>query len=122
MKEATIINEFKQTYGRIDELADGMNIMTDHVSGLLLRCRAHDNLINRSWILSRFISHRRVVKEMVRINEDEIYIRKEEARIKARNAREADLARKQQEMADAKEEEIDNREKKLNRQIRKGKK
>jgi len=121
MKDSTQISEFKQVHARIDELVEAQNLMTEHVSGAMLRNRAYDNLINRSWVLSRFLSNKRMFKEMTMINEAEVTIRTEEERIKNRNQREADLARKQAADAAEKQAEIDHREKKLNRQIRKEK-
>lgn len=82
MNDAQVIYELRLLHSRCDEQVQAINTLTSAVSANIIRNRAYDNLINNSWILTRWLSARRLEKEMVAINEQEQGLLKQE--IKAR--------------------------------------
>lgn len=75
MNDATIMNELKILHGRCSDLTQAHNVMQQMLSDSLLKIRAYENIINRSWFLTRWLSQRKILTEIARVNvvEDMMY-------------------------------------------------
>ncbi len=82
MNDAQVMHELKVLHQRCDNQTNAINTLTRAVSADILKIRAYENLINNSWILTRWLSVRKVEKEMVAINEVESELLAQEVEIR----------------------------------------
>lgn len=76
MNEVQLKHEFKLLHDRDDQTTSAINSITEVVTELVLRVRAYENIINRSWWLTRWLMQKKVVAEMHKINDVEGMLRK----------------------------------------------
>lgn len=84
MNETQLRIEFLELHERCDQLYQAVNTLTSATSAHILRIRAYENIINDSWILTRWFAAWRIEKEMAAINEIESELRNEEMRARQR--------------------------------------
>ena len=119
MNDAQVIKEFRDLHKRCDDLSTANNVLPDAASELLLRVRAYENRINRSWILTRWFAQVKIVREMKRNDAMEGLINKTQADRDARalkQQQEAKIAEVRRKSADAK---VKKREKKFKKNAKK---
>ena len=119
MQDAQQLYEFQQLHKRCDDLAAANNVLTDATSEMLLRIRAYENKINNSWILTRWLSQAKIVREMKRVDDMEGMINQTQADREER-------AKVQQQIIDSKakrdkatKKRLDQQEKKVMREAKK---
>ena len=84
MNDAQQIIEFKELHDRCDRLTQAVNTLTSAVSSHILKIRAYENVINNSWILTRWLAQWKIEAEMVKINELEGELREHEMKLRER--------------------------------------
>lgn len=82
MNDAQTIYELRLLHRRCNEQVQAINTLTQAVSANILRNRAYDNLINNSWILTRWLSARKLEREMKSINDLEGELLQQENKIR----------------------------------------
>lgn len=87
MKEAQLWNELRILHNRCDNLTTAVNHLTDAVSNQVLIVRSYENLINRSWILSRLLPRKKVMIEAYRVNDLEGELFEKQKRLLSRMER-----------------------------------
>ena len=119
MNDAQVIHELKVLHQRCDNQTSAINTLTRAVFADILKIRAYENLINNSWILTRWLSARKIEKEMVSINEVESELLAQEVKIReAFLQQEKDRAEEEAAEA-AREKKTNQREKDAARLVRK---
>lgn len=88
MNDAQQITEFRELHDRCDKLTQAVNTLTSAVSSHILKIRAYENIINDSWFLTRWLSQRKIEKEMTAINQIEGDLRNQEMRSRKRRFQE----------------------------------
>lgn len=124
MTEAQILHELRLLHDRCDTATSAINTLTREASENMLRVRAYENIINRSWFLTRWFAQWKIVREMNQIDAEEGKLRqaREEREERAIEQQRIVDEREAKEAAGAKaaDGKTDKREKKLDRAIRKG--
>ena len=87
MNEARLMKEFRELHKRCDNQTAAINSLTSALSYHILLIRAYENVINRSWWLTRWLSQKRIQLEMDRVNTIEGKLRDEEVRLRERAIR-----------------------------------
>ena len=119
MNESQLMGEMRALHNRCDDLSNAVSTITQAVSEDVLRTRAYESIINRSWLLTRFFDQRKIVAEMNRIDDDEGQLRqtKEEREHRAFVNEKMEQAKAM--LAAKASNRDDRREKQLNRELRK---
>ena len=119
MNDAQVMYELRLLHQRCAEQTQAINTLTQAVSASILRDRAYDNLINSSWILSRWLSARKIEKEMIAINDLEANLLQQEIRVREAIL-DSEKDRVEGEAAEAaREKQTDEREKEARRLVKK---
>jgi len=82
MNDAQQLYELKLLNRRCNDQVAAINTLSQAVSANILKIRAYDNLINGSWFLTRWLSARKLEKEMESINELESELLQQEVSIR----------------------------------------
>ena len=119
MNDAQQLHEFKLLHNRCDDQVLAINTLTEAVSANILKIRAYENLINGSWFLTRWLSARRLEKEMNAVNDLEGKLLQQEIRIRE-EILQTEKVRVEDEAAEqAREKKTAEREKEANRLVKK---
>lgn len=119
MNDAQQIVEFRNLNKRCDDLTIGNNVLTDAMSEVLLRVRAYENLINNSWVLTRWLAQWKIVREMKRIDGMEGLINKTQADRDKRAVDQEATEKVRAVREKAANDRVDRREKKHRRELKK---
>lgn len=71
MQESQLLSELVELWKERERLVTANNMMVNAYSDLVVRFRAYENLINRSWFLRIFLRLPRVEREIERIHQIE---------------------------------------------------
>lgn len=75
MKEAQLMTELAAVWRERERLTTANNMMVNAYSELVVRFRAYENLINRSFFLRLFLRLPRIEREIERINIEEVSLK-----------------------------------------------
>ncbi len=120
MNDAQQITEFKELHDRCDRLTQAVNTLTSAVSSHILRIRAYENIINNSWILTRWLAQRKIEAEMVKINQVEAILRDNATRVQRRLIQEEEQRIKAEVAEAARNKRTDKRTRQFKRLQKKG--
>ena len=119
MNDAQQIGELRNLHNRCDDLTVALSTLTQAVSEDILRTRAYENIINGSWLLNRFFSQRRIVKEMNRIDGAEGKLRVTQADREHRAVINQKVEQAKAKLEANAQKRVDKREKQLTRELKK---
>lgn len=122
MNDAQQMYEFKIIHRRCNDQAEAINTLTQAVSANILRERAYDNLINGSWILTRWLSARKLEKEMESINELERKLHQQEISVREAILQNEQVRVEGEAAVAAREKKTNEREKEARRLVKKARK
>lgn len=122
MNDAQVIYELRLLHRRYEEQVQAINTLTQAVSANIIRNRAYDNLINSSWILTRWLSARKLEKEMEAINKLESNLLQQENEIRKVILHQEQVRVEGEAAEQAREKRTDQREKEARRLVKKAEK
>lgn len=99
MNEARIMYELRDLHKRCDNQSAAINSLTSALSYQILLIRAYENTINQSWWLTRWLSQKKILREMKRVDDLEGKLRDQQVRLKER------AIRRHQQIVEKKDEE-----------------
>jgi len=120
MNDAQQILEFKELHLRCDKLTQAVNTLTSATSSHILTIRAYENIINGSWILTRWFAQWKIEAEKVKINDLEAELRNIEMRQQERALREVEEQIKTKAAEKDRATLTGKREKQFKKMVRKG--
>ena len=119
MNDVQQIGEIRNLHNRCDDLSNAVSTLTQAVSEDILRTRAYENIINGSWLLTRFFPQRRIVKEMNRIDDAEGKLRQTQAGRERRAVINQKIEAAKAHLEANATKRVDRREKQLARELKK---
>lgn len=87
MNEARLMHEFRELHKRCDNQSAAINSLTSSISYQILLIRAYENIINQSWWLTRWLSQKKILREMKRVDDLEGKLREQQVRLHERAIR-----------------------------------